>query len=59
MSKLIRQFIEDRSGATAIEYSLIAAFIGIVLVSTLINVGGEVKNTFSDTAAGLQKRVSP
>ena len=39
MRALIYRFIDERAGATAIEYSLIAAFIGIVLVAVLQNVG--------------------
>ena len=49
-------FLADERGATAIEYSLIAAFIGIALVSTLVNVGVEVKGPFVDAEAGLKKR---
>lgn len=59
MQSLLRRFAHCQSGATAIEYSLIAAFIGIVLVAVLQNVGTEVTNTFSDVDTGLKKRVSP
>ncbi len=59
MKSLFHRFAACQSGATAIEYSLIAAFIGIVLVAVLQNVGTEVTNTFSDVDTGLKKRVSP
>ncbi|MFM9943405.1 MAG: Flp family type IVb pilin [Hyphomicrobiaceae bacterium] len=59
MSQLIRNFIKSESGATAIEYSLIAAGIGLAIITAVQSVGQEVKGPFSDTAAGLQKRVSP
>jgi pilus assembly protein Flp/PilA len=49
-------FLADESGATAIEYGMIAGFIGIALVSTLVNIGTEVKGPFVDVEAGLKKR---
>lgn len=55
--RFIERFCRDESGATAIEYSLIAAFIGIAIVSVLQNVGSEVKGPFNDSTAGLKKRV--
>jgi pilus assembly protein Flp/PilA len=56
---LIRRFSACRSGATAIEYALIAAGIAIVLVGVLQSVGTEVQGPFTDATTGLQKRVSP
>lgn len=59
MSKLIHAFIASQSGATAIEYSLIAAGIGLAIITAVQSVGVEVQGPFVDTATGLQKRVSP
>lgn len=59
MSKLIRNFIDCQSGATAIEYSMIAAMIGLAIITAVQSVGVEVQGPFVDTTAGLQKRVSP
>ncbi|MBX3527830.1 MAG: Flp family type IVb pilin [Methylobacteriaceae bacterium] len=42
----ISQFIEDESGATAIEYSLIAALIGVALVSVLTKLGAAIVGKF-------------
>lgn len=52
---LIKNFIQDESGATAIEYGLIAALISIVLVITLALVGTNLDGVFtaiSDELAG-------
>jgi pilus assembly protein Flp/PilA len=49
-------FLNDESGATAIEYSLIAAFIGMVIIGVLANVGTELTGVYSDVQTGLQKR---
>jgi len=46
MSKFMTRFLKDESGATAIEYGLIAALIAVVLVVSLQNVGGALKGAF-------------
>ncbi|HRD77804.1 MAG TPA: Flp family type IVb pilin [Hyphomicrobiaceae bacterium] len=56
MQRLLAIFWRNESGATAIEYGLIAAFIAVALVTTLVNVGTEVKGPFVDAEAGLKKR---
>jgi pilus assembly protein Flp/PilA len=56
MSAQINRFWASQSGATAIEYSLIAAFIGIAIVSVLQTVGIEVRGPFEDVDKGLKKR---
>lgn len=45
--KLLYRFSKCESGATAIEYGLIAALIGIVIVTSLTNLGSTVKTTFT------------
>ena len=42
--QLIRRFLADRSGATAIEYGLIAAGISVVIIAT-VNLIGSTLNT--------------
>jgi pilus assembly protein Flp/PilA len=49
----IRQFLRDRCGATAIEYTLIAAFIGFVLVTALNALGPTIGNVFTQVDTGL------
>jgi Flp pilus assembly pilin Flp len=50
---LLRRFGVDKSGATAIEYALIAASIGAVLASTVWALGGDLKSNFYDKLAAM------
>jgi pilus assembly protein Flp/PilA len=54
MSKLVLRFVEDDSGATAIEYALIAALIGTGIIVVLQNVRGELQNTFTKVQTELK-----
>ena len=47
------QLVRDESGATAIEYALIASLISVVIIGAVIMVGMEVKNDFTSVAEGL------
>ncbi|ODT89294.1 Flp family type IVb pilin [Phenylobacterium sp. SCN 70-31] len=47
MSKFVTRFLKDESGATAIEYGLIAALIAVVLVGALQAVGGSLQGAFT------------
>ena len=46
MSKLISRFVRDESGATAIEYGLIAALIAVVIITALTTVGTTLNAKF-------------
>jgi len=46
MSKFVTRFLKDESGATAIEYGLIAALIAVVLVGALQAVGTSLGGAF-------------
>jgi len=46
-------FFRDESGATAIEYALIAAGISIAIVATVQLVGGSLTDTYSSIASAL------
>lgn len=50
---LLRQWAVNRSGATAIEYALIASPISIVIVTAVALVGGAVQNLFNSVATAL------
>lgn len=50
---LVRRFLHDVRGATAIEYALLAAGIGGFVAATVWNVGGDVKTTLYDKLATL------
>lgn len=53
MSKFIKQFIADESGATAIEYGLIAALIAVVIISAVTALGGQLDTTFEAVKTGI------
>ena len=53
MHKLLR-FLKDNSGVTAIEYSLIAGLIAIVIVGAVTTVGTNLSATFTNVANGMQ-----
>lgn len=56
MRKLIRnKFLKNESGATAIEYALIASLISVVIIGSAAYLGGQVTNTFQFTADELGK----
>ena len=44
---ILAQFAKDESGATAIEYGLIAALISVVIVGALVAVGQNLNTTFT------------
>ena len=46
MSKFVSRFLKDESGATAIEYGLIAALIAAVIVTAVSAIGGKLNSTF-------------
>ena len=52
--KLFNEILNDESGATAIEYGLIAALIAVALIAALGSVGGSLNNTFTDVSDGLE-----
>lgn len=47
MFQTISRFIRDESGATVIEYGLIAALISVSAISTMQAVGGQVDGLFA------------
>jgi pilus assembly protein Flp/PilA len=49
----IWDFILDESGATAIEYGLIAAGIAVVIIGAVEAVGTSLSNTFSSVASAV------
>ena len=49
----VRGFAQEQSGATAIEYGLIAAGIAVVLIGLLVAVSGGLTNTFTAITTAL------
>jgi pilus assembly protein Flp/PilA len=50
---LFSRFIRDESGATAIEYGLIAALVAVVIITGLTALGTKLNSTFSAVPAKL------
>jgi pilus assembly protein Flp/PilA len=48
------RFLRDESGATAIEYGLIAAGIAVVIIAAVQLVGSNLNGTFGSVAAAVQ-----
>lgn len=53
MKNLIARFAKDESGATAIEYGLIAAGIALAIIAAVQGVGTKLTSTFTSVSAGL------
>ena len=53
MSKLTR-FLRDESGATAIEYGLIAAGISVAIIATVNGIGTKLNTTFTSISTQLK-----
>ena len=53
MSKFVTRFLKDESGATAIEYGLIAALVAVALVAALGAMSTKLQGTFSAVGSAL------
>jgi pilus assembly protein Flp/PilA len=53
MTKFFARFLSNESGATAIEYALIAATMAVVLVAGMAALGPKVESTFTTIAGYL------
>jgi pilus assembly protein Flp/PilA len=51
--KKLHGFLADESGATAIEYGLIAAIVCLGIIVSLTQMSGELKTLFSKVATGM------
>jgi pilus assembly protein Flp/PilA len=54
MSKLFARFLKNESGATAIEYGLIAAGIAVVIITAVQLVGTNLTTTFNSVANAVR-----
>ena len=48
------RFVRDESGATAIEYGLIAALIAVVIIGAVTAVGTKLSTTFTTVSSSLK-----
>ncbi|ACI57447.1 pilus assembly protein Flp/PilA [Rhizobium leguminosarum] len=58
MTKLFSRFLKDESGATAIEYGLIAALISVALITGATALGGKIGNTFNGLSTKMDGATS-
>ena len=56
MKNIVARFLKDESGATAIEYGLIATGIALVIITAVNLVGTNLTGRFEDVAAALTKK---
>ena len=54
MSKLFARFVKDTSGATAIEYGLIAAGISLAIIAVANGLGSNLNTKFTDINSSLK-----
>lgn len=55
MTKLFARFAKDESGATAIEYGLIAALIAVGIITAATALGRDISSTFGKVSTELTK----
>ena len=49
----VKRFAQNESGATAIEYGLVASLISLVIIAVVSNLGNKLKVTFNEVANNL------
>jgi pilus assembly protein Flp/PilA len=54
MTSIIKSFFKDESGATAIEYGLIAAGIAIAIITAVNGVGTQLSANFNTISSSLK-----
>ncbi len=54
MKNLVNRFVSDESGATAIEYGLIAALIAVMIIAALNALQTDLSGTFGRVSAALK-----
>jgi pilus assembly protein Flp/PilA len=54
MIRMLRAFARDESGATAIEYGLIATGIAVAVIPVLTGLGTKLKTTFTSISTALK-----
>ena len=53
-----KHLIEDESGATAIEYGLIAGLVAVAIIAALTTLGGSLTDLFTSVSNSLDGAVS-
>ena len=55
MQKFVARFVKDESGATAIEYGLIAALIAVAIITAATQLGTQIATTFAKVTTEMAK----
>jgi pilus assembly protein Flp/PilA len=55
---IFARFAQDESGATAIEYGLIAALISVVIIAAVTTVGGNLTSVFDSIGDALKPKAA-
>jgi pilus assembly protein Flp/PilA len=50
----LKKFLANDSGATAIEYALIASLVALVIIASVTSVGSKLKITFNEVSNNLK-----
>ena len=53
MTQFMKRFAKDESGATAIEYGMIAALIAVAIITVVGSIGGKLNTAFTKVNTGL------
>ncbi len=56
---MLKRFLRDENGATAIEYGLLAAFLGVSMIATFIALEGEYTNIYGSIETAVVSANSP
>jgi pilus assembly protein Flp/PilA len=59
MKSILKSFFADESGATAIEYGLIAAGIALAIIAAVNGVGTSLSDKFGDVSKALKPAPAP
>ena len=54
MNKMFSRFAKDQSGATAIEYGLIASLISVAIITAVTTIGSNLTGTFTKVSGNLK-----
>ena len=50
----LRRLVADETGATAIEYALIASLIAVAIIVSITVLGTQLQNTFNEVSSNLK-----
>jgi pilus assembly protein Flp/PilA len=51
--KVVKKFVANESGATAIEYALIASLVAVAIIAAVTTLGKKLQNTFNEVSSNL------